>query len=109
MASNLVARLAGVDCTVVPIIRPGGAAPSGVEGRVRCEHLAGDIAERVFWGQALTGVDYVFHFAAQTSVYSADQNPLADWKANVLPMFALLEACREAGHRPMILFAATAT
>jgi nucleoside-diphosphate-sugar epimerase len=76
---------------------------------MRCEDLAGNIADEAFWEIALPGADFVFHFAAQTSAYVADKNPAVDFRANVLPMLALLEVCRVNGHHPMILFPATAT
>lgn len=109
LASNLVMHLAGTECTVVLITRFGKSVPSTPSGRARCEHMSGDIAEQGFWETALPGADFVFHFAAQTSSYTADKKPLADWSANVLPMISLLEACRTGGHRPMVLFSATVT
>ena len=109
MASNLVARLSPMDCRVALITRPNALAPAAFAGRARFDHIAGEIGDRKFWEKVLPGADFVFHFAAQTSVYAADQDPAADWQANVLPMLSLLQACRDSGHRPMILFAATAT
>lgn len=109
LASNLVRGLAESECTVVLITRGGKNVPATPSGRVRCEHRIGNIADQDFWSKILPGVDFVFHLAAQTSSHAADQDPAADWQANVLPMVCLLEACRLSGHRPMILFAATVT
>ena len=109
LASNLVARLSSVDCCVVRITRTDAPATANVPGRVQCKHLAGDISAREFWEGALPATDFLFHFAAQTSVYTADEHPAADWQANVLPMLSLLEVCREKGHRPIILFSGTVT
>lgn len=109
LAANLVAQLSDEECQLARITRAGTPVPLPVAGRARCEHLAGDIAQRAFWEAALPGADVVFHFAAQTSVYTADQNPAADWQANVLPLLTLLETCRAHGHRPLILFAGTCT
>lgn len=109
LAANVVAQLADVDCQITRITRAGTPAPGSVAGRVRGEQFAGDIAQPAFWEAALPGADVVFHFAAQTSVYTADQNPAADWQANVLPLLTLLEVCRAQGHRPLILFAGTCT
>ena len=109
MAANLVARLSSVDCRIVRITRADAPAPASLPGRAQYEHLAGDIGDREFWEGALPRADFIFHFAAQTSVYFADEKPGADWRANVLPMLTLLEICREKGHRPVILFSGTAT
>jgi UDP-glucose 4-epimerase len=109
LASGLVARLKEVNCRIVGVTRSTTAPVFVQGGRASFEHLAGDIRERDFWKKALPDVNFVFHFAAQTSVYAADQNPAADWEANVLPMVHLLETCREHSWRPGILFAGSAT
>ena len=68
-----------------------------------------DVTDRGVWSQLLRGVDVVFHFAAQTSVYVAERDPMTDMTVNVMPMLALLEACRNEGHRPIVLFSGTVT
>jgi nucleoside-diphosphate-sugar epimerase len=57
----------------------------------------------------LDSVDHVFHLAAQTSSYVANNDPLADLEANVTPVLQMLEACRQGGLKPAILFSGTAT
>src|SRR6185369_8459534 len=57
----------------------------------------------------LSNIDIVFHCAAQTSIYIAEQDLLADLNINVVPMVHLLETCREKGIRPTILFSGTVT
>jgi len=109
LASGLVARLQEVNCRIICVSRSSSAAEFVRGGRTVLEHLPGDIRDREFWKQTLPGVNFVFHFAAQTSASVADQNPAADWEANVLPMVRLLETCREHGWRPAILFAGSAT
>lgn len=90
IGSNLRARLGAAGASVTAIARGG-------------------IADQAAWEAALPGGQIIFHLAAQTSVYEAERNPLADWDANVRPLLCLLEACRATGARPLILFAATAT
>lgn len=109
MASNLVTHLSSLDCSIVRITRANANTPASVPGRARYEYMGGNIGDRAFWEGALPGADFVFHFAAQTSAYFADEKPAVDWQANVLPMLSLLETCREKGHRPVILFSGTAT
>ena len=101
LAWNLVSRLPVDDCHIRCVTRAQGLANRAC--------TPGNIADRSFWSDALPGTDFVFHFAAQTSVYLAEENPAADWRANVLPMLCLLESCRQSGCRPLILFAGTAT
>ncbi len=90
LASNMIKRLSALDCEIVQIARE-------------------DLGERESWDRVLPGLDAVFHFAAQTSVYEAERDPEADWRANVLPMRTLLDACADSPFRPFIVFAGSAT
>ena len=109
LASALMARLSPVDCVLVGMTRSSGSVPASNCGKARRESIAGDIREREFWGRVLPGADFVFHFAAQASVYEAERDLNADWQANVQPIRHLLDACRESGARPFILFSGSAT
>jgi nucleoside-diphosphate-sugar epimerase len=109
MASNVVARLAGVNCRLVRIRRAGSPMPTDPSSAATIEHVEGDISEPDFWSKVLPGADIVYHFAAQTSVYQADQRPAEDLRSNVQPMISLLESCRTQGHQPLIVFAGTVT
>ena len=86
---------------IIPALKQNGCQVVGVER----ENL-GDIS---FWTASLPGADFVFHLAAQTSAYQADAEPLGDWKANVQPMLAILEACRATKSHPLVLFAGSCT
>jgi nucleoside-diphosphate-sugar epimerase len=109
LASGLIGRLKAINCRIRCVTRAPAPPPAMSGGRAVFEHQAGDIRERSFWKKNLPDVNFVFHFAAQTSVYTADQNPAADWEANVLPLLRLLETCREHGWRPGVLFAGSVT
>lgn len=73
------------------------------------EDFSGDITSPADLARALVDVDVVLHLAAQTSIYVADQDPLADLDVNVRPMLGLLEACRARGGCPTVVLASTAT
>jgi nucleoside-diphosphate-sugar epimerase len=108
LATSLLDMLKDANCRIVRLSRPGTIfAP--VDGAAQIENLAKDIRERSTWERALEGVDIVFHFAAQTSVYAAGENPLDDLDINVLPMLHLLETCRQKAWRPTVLFSGTVT
>lgn len=109
LASGLIARVKEINCQIRCVTRSPTAPAAMQGGRATFEHVSGDIRERTFWRRTLPDVNCVFHFAAQTSVYAADQNPAEDWDANVLPMVRLLETCREQGWRPGILFSGSVT
>lgn len=108
LASVLVALLSDIECRITrldqkkaPVI-PGGR-------RARIADMVGDVSEYKTWEEALDGADIVFHFAAQTSVYAANDDPAEDLKRNLLPMVHLLETCRRRKIKPVILFSGTVT
>jgi UDP-glucose 4-epimerase len=68
-----------------------------------------DLHRREAIARAIDGVDVVFHLAAQTSVYVAEAEPIADVAANLLPMLHLLEGCRARGPGIKVIFASSAT
>jgi nucleoside-diphosphate-sugar epimerase len=108
IAANVVELLKNVDCSIVRLDR-SGAKFSSVVGKAKVTDLGGDMCERTSWEKELDNVDFIFHFAAQTSVYTAHENPPADLNVNVLPMLHLLETCRAKDRYPVILFSSTVT
>ena len=108
LATNLIGMLREVDCTIIRLVRDRKEDSLTNEGE-RLIDVTGDVQLRSTWERALVDVDVVYHLAAQTSVYKANQEPSADLKANVLPMLHLLETCRDRGLRPVVLFSGTTT
>lgn len=107
LAANVMRLLATAGCHVTRLDRTPGAIGSDAAPDIR--RLYADIREADVWERALEGIDIVYHFAAQTSVYVAWQDPMEDIKANVLPMLRLLEVCRRKAWKPIILFSGSAT
>lgn len=107
LATNLVNTLKNVNCTIIRLTRGKSLLP--VDGKANIKDVTGDLRNKQTWQQAMEGVDIVYHFAAQTSVYVAEENPFADLESNVLPMLNLLESCREKQSHPIIIFSGTVT
>jgi nucleoside-diphosphate-sugar epimerase len=107
LATNLIRWLKEINCTVVRLSRSGRLSP--INGHANIVDVTGDICARETCQQVLEDVDIVFHFGAQTSVYVANENPIADFQANVMPMLTLLETCRNKAVHPIIVFSGTAT
>lgn len=108
IATNLIAALRETRCSVRRLSRPG-AIFVPLAGNIHTEEVTGDISDRRVWELALEGIDIVFHFAAQTSVPTAAEDPFADLDANVLPMLHMLEICRRKQLHPVVLFSGTVT
>jgi nucleoside-diphosphate-sugar epimerase len=109
LATALIGRLMRVKCRILRVLRPQAQAAELPPGLAACDERRGDLGQREFCAGVVAGADYLFHFAAQTSVYVAEKDPAADRLANVEPMRQMLEACGDAGARPFILFAGSAT
>jgi len=107
LATNLAHLLRNTRCTIIRLSRHG-ELPS-VSGIAHIVDKNGDLFDRRVWEQVLEKVDVVYHFAAQTSVYEANRNPLDDLDNNVVPMLNLLETCRQREYHPTILFSSTVT
>lgn len=103
IASAIVERLAGVAAKVIRVSR--GSLPP----LFGCADIVGDVAESETWRRVLPGAECVFHLAAQTSFYKSAEDPDADFRANVIPMRHLLEACRKEGYKPFIIFSGSTT
>lgn len=107
LGSSLTRQIAARGDRVRRLFR-GDKHPEPIAGGL-IEDFHGDITSRADLERALADVDVVLHLAAQTSIYVADADPLADLEANVRPMLALLEACRARGGCPTVILASTAT
>lgn len=108
LGTNLIDKLSGVDCAILRLARTvRRTAPKA--SRAAITDIAGDVRERDIWDRALDGVDIIFYFAAQTSTYRANEDPVEDHDVNVLPMLRLLETCRRKKICPAIMFAGTVT
>lgn len=57
--------------------------------------------------EAMGGVDVVVHLAGQTAVTTSVEEPRADFEANALGTFNVLEAARGEGGQPVVLYAST--
>jgi nucleoside-diphosphate-sugar epimerase len=69
----------------------------------------GDIRSRKTLEEILPSHDLIFHFAAQTSVYVADNDPVADFGINVTPLVTMLDICDKKKLNPTLMFSGTAT
>lgn len=107
LATKLANAIKDIDCTIIRLSRTKGL--EAICSKATIVDIDGDIRTKEVWEQTLEGADIVYHFAAQTSVYVAEDNPYADLQANVIPMLNLLETCRNKNLNPVILFSGTVT
>jgi len=107
LGGQLVSRLAGADCRIIRVAR-SAQPPLDLPLSASVLDVTGDAGDRGVWDR-IADAEVIFHFAAQTSVTSAADDPDRDFQANVTPMRQLLTMCRERGRRPTVMFAGTVT
>jgi nucleoside-diphosphate-sugar epimerase len=72
-------------------------------------HIQGELTDKTICEQITEKADIVYHLAAQTSIYKANDDPESDYMANVLPMRLLLESCRRQSQKITFIFTGTST
>ena len=107
IATNLIHSLKVIDSTIIRLSRKNELP--AISGIANISDITGDICTKKIWEKALKDVDVVYHFAAQTSAYVADEDPVADLEINVVPMLNLMETCRRRDEQPIIVFSGTVT
>lgn len=108
LGSNLINVLKSIDCKITILDRIIGQHLERNDTAEIREYIC-DIRDPEIWDEILDGIDLIFYFAGQTSVYKANENPKDDFAINVQPLFYLLEACRKHNWKPGILFSGTVT
>jgi len=71
------------------------------------ELFIGDLRDESKVADVIDGVDVIAHFAGQVAVTTSVTNPREDFEINALGTFNLLEAIRESGRKPFLLFSST--
>ena len=108
LGSILTNTLSHVACKIIRLGR-SDVYQSVKENKADLIDIKADIRDKHTWADNLEGIDFVFHFAAQTSVYKAEQDAVEDFRSNVLPILHLLEVCKQNKWQPSVLFAGTVT
>ncbi len=74
-------------------------------GRIR--FIRGDVRDFPAVAEAVRQVDVIFHLAAQVAVTTSLIDPRTDFEINALGTLNVLEAARQARHRPIVLYTST--
>ena len=111
LGSSLAHVLVSADAevTLVDSLAPhyGGNVWSiaGIEDRVRVE--VGDVRDERLAASLVTGQDFIFSLAGQTSHFDSMVDPFTDLEMNCRAQLAVLEACRNHNRSAKIVFAST--
>lgn len=109
LATNLISALIKLDCELVLMSRGSKGHLKSELGNPKVSVIKSNYRKLADFEVGLVDVDIVYHLASQTSIYKAEEDPVADFGQNVMPMMLLLEACRINNHQPIIIFSGTST
>jgi CDP-paratose 2-epimerase len=71
------------------------------------EFIKGDIRKYKDFHGVMRDIDVVLHLAAQVAVTTSVTDPRTDFEINALGTFNALEAVRESGRKPIVIFSST--
>lgn len=75
--------------------------------RARLEVICGDVRNYSAVQAAARGATEIYHLAAQVAVTTSLEDPAADFEVNAAGTFHVLEAARQSGRKPFLLFTST--
>lgn len=104
LANNLLHMLKDVECHITRIASSGKILTL-VNGACKVEDVIGDLTQETLWQQVLPHTDIIFHFAGQSNIVQANQEPVADIQRSITPLLLLLETCRKHALQPHIILA----
>jgi CDP-paratose 2-epimerase len=73
----------------------------------RLDIVVGDVRDAARVRRVVLDATDVFHFAAQVAVTTSLSDPRLDFETNLVGTFNVLEAVRQAGNKPFLLFTST--
>jgi CDP-paratose 2-epimerase len=77
------------------------------EGKNRLKVTIADVRDASAVEKAVIGATEIYHFAAQVAVTTSLDDPRSDFEVNAGGTFNILEAARQSGERPFLLFTST--
>src|SRR5215813_9723650 len=112
VGSNLTSNLLsdGFDVTVFDaLLRPGSQENLAwlQQHSSRPHFLKEDVRNFKAVKNAVAEVDIIFHLAGQVAVTSSVDDPRSDFEINALGTLNILEAARESGRQPIMVFTST--
>jgi CDP-paratose 2-epimerase len=115
IGSNLAERLLTIPHTRVRIfdnLSRGGVSHNlrwlrSLPGADRLDLVTGDVRDAHAVQSAVSDVSEIYHLAAQVAVTTSVSDPAHDFDVNARGTFNVLEAARQSGRKPFLLFTST--
>ncbi len=112
LGSNLANRLSsyGAKLIILDSLNPlygGNEFNIDPEFKDKMRIVIGDIRDKGLIDELVTGVDLIYHFAAQVSYIDSNSIPFEDLEVNQRATLNILEACRNFNPKAKVLFASS--
>jgi UDP-glucose 4-epimerase len=109
IATSILAVLSRYKCRLICVSRSQMNISIFEQGQAELLHVESDLLNDLSWLDHAEQADIIYHLAAQTSVYVAEENPIKDLEVNVLVLLKLLNSLFERKVKPIVIVAGTAT
>jgi UDP-glucose 4-epimerase len=103
IAGRLLNFLSESECKILAITRKGSFESMGIY------HISADTNRYDFWFDALQIVDTIILLGANTSLATAESNPIESLKSTLSPIINLIQASKAIKKIPKVIFTSTAT
>jgi CDP-paratose 2-epimerase len=113
IGSNLADRLVGQGHQVVVYDNLSREGAAKNLSWLRSKHgdqwelVEADVRDFGTLREAVAKADVIYHLASQVAVTTSVEDPRHDFEVNALGTFNVLEAARQSGHSPIVLYAST--
>lgn len=106
IGSKVVHFLKDIPCTLLLLTRK--PITLGLT-QAKIKVINSDLQDFSSWNKYLKDADFIFHFAAQTSLRLSTEDPLQDISINIIPLVSMLTYIGENNLSPKIIFAGAVT
>ena len=108
IGSNLVDALLGIGHDVVCVDNESSDSSEKFHWNGRAENHKVDVCDQKSMSRLFSGIEFVFHLAAEARIGNTMENPVKAFDTNVVGTATLLECCRSNGVRRMVLSSTSA-
>ncbi|MCB9062432.1 MAG: NAD-dependent epimerase/dehydratase family protein [Halobacteriovoraceae bacterium] len=107
IANAVLSQLLNFDCEITRFSRRELAPMNGHKAKVKNQLV--DYKNLSHFESDIKQADIIYFLAAQTSLYKAEDNPCMDLSDNLIPLISTLKICENNQHKPIFIYASTAT
>ena len=109
IGSSLAERLAKLNMDITLLIRKGDSKDNLKNFIDKIKLIEGDVCDKELIEELIKDKDFIFHFAWQTELKKANDDPKKNLQENLDGIINILEGCRKYNNNAKIIFPSTVT